>query len=75
MKFQEKLKHLSAEDLGHVVDVIMKKCPDAFKEEDNDNAQLHLDNIDAASFEEINEIVNQLNEEYEERQLSKKVKQ
>lgn len=75
MKFQEKLKHLSPEDLGHVVDVIMKKCPEAFREEDNDNAQLHLDNIDAVSFEEISEMVNQLNEEFEERLLTKKVKQ
>lgn len=55
MKFQEKLKHLSPEDLGKVVDVIIRKCPDAFEEQDNDNAQLFLDNIDIALFEELNE--------------------
>lgn len=55
MKFQEKLKHLSPEDLGRVVDFIMRKCPEAFQEEDNDNAQLILDNLDAGTFEEANE--------------------
>ena len=55
MKFQEKLKHLSAEDLGTVVDIIMKKCPEALQEEDHDNAQLLLDNIDLTTFEEISE--------------------
>ena len=55
MKFQEKLKHLSAEDLGTVIDIIMKKCPEAIQEEDHDNAQLLLDNIDLMTFEEISE--------------------
>jgi hypothetical protein len=50
MRFQEKLKHLSPEDLGQVVDLIMKKCPEAVQEDDNDNAQLLLDNIDGATF-------------------------
>lgn len=55
MKFGEKLKHLSSEDLGTIVDVVMRKCPAAFHEEENDNAQLLVDNIDAATFAELNE--------------------
>lgn len=50
MKFQEKLKHLSPEDLGQVVDVVMRKCPEAFEVQDNDNAQLFLDSIDLPLF-------------------------
>lgn len=55
MKFQEQLKHLSPESLGQVVDFIMKKCPEAFQEEGNDNAQLYLDSLDYNTFEEANE--------------------
>ena len=33
----------------------MKKCPEALQEEDNDNAQLLLDNIDSATFDELGE--------------------
>ena len=33
----------------------MRKCPDAFEEQDNDNAQLLLDNLDLSVFEELNE--------------------
>lgn len=53
MKFQEQLKHLSPEDLGTIVDLIMKKCPEALQEDDNDNAQLLLDNIDISTFDEV----------------------
>lgn len=55
MKFQEKLKHLSPEDLGQLVDVVIRKCPEAFEAVDNDNAQLILDNIDQPLFNELNE--------------------
>jgi hypothetical protein len=34
MKFQEQLKHLSAEELGQVVELITRRCPDAFQEDD-----------------------------------------
>lgn len=75
------MKHLSPEDLGKVVDLIMRKCPDAFEEQDNDNAQLLLDNLELPLFEELNEysyplvrMVRQMNDEYEEK-LLKKIKQ
>lgn len=55
MKFQEKLRHLSPEDLGQLVDVVIRKCPDAFELVDNDNAQLLLDNIELPLFNELNE--------------------
>lgn len=55
MKFQEKLKHLSPEDLGKVVDIVMSKCPDAFEVQDNDSAQLLLDNIELPLFLELSE--------------------
>lgn len=50
LKLQEKLKHLSPEDLGQVVEFIGQKCPSAVLEEDNDNAQLVLDYLDAVTF-------------------------
>lgn len=55
LKLQEKLKHLSPEDLGQVVEFIGQKCPSAVLEEDNDNAQLVLDYLDAVTFEETME--------------------
>ena len=48
-----------------MVDFIIKKCQDAFQEEDNESAQILLDNIDCATFEQANEMVDQLNEDYE----------
>lgn len=33
----------------------MRKCPDAFEEQDSDNAQLLLDNLELPLFEELNE--------------------
>jgi len=35
----------------------MKKCPEAFQEEGNDNAQLFLDSLDYNTFEEANEYI------------------
>ena len=57
MQFQEQLKHLAPEELGQIVDFIGRRCPEAFQEEDNDNAQLLLDNLDAPTFEEAREYV------------------
>ena len=33
----------------------MQRCPDAFREEDHENAQLLLDNMDLGTFESIRE--------------------
>jgi hypothetical protein len=35
--------------------MVIRKCPDAFEVQDNDNAQLLLDNIELPLFEELNE--------------------
>lgn len=50
MKFYEKLKHLSPQEIGHIVQEIIKRCPSAFKENGNDHAQLVVDNLDSDTF-------------------------
>ena len=71
MKFYEKLKNLSPHEIGRVVEEVINKCPSAFKELDDENAQIVLDSMDISSFSEINTILNEIFEESVDRVAKK----
>ena len=73
MKFYGKLKQLAPEQIGQIVAEIIKKCPSAFKENDDENAQLHVDNLDLVTFQEVNKLADSLIEDVHDK-LMKKVK-
>ena len=73
MKFYEKLKNLAAHEIGRVVEEVINKCPSAFKEVDDENAQIILDNMSAPIFTQINFTLDQIFEESVDR-ITKKQK-
>ena len=73
MKFSEKLKHLAADELGQIVQMIINECPKGFKEVDGDKAQIMVDNLDINIFRKLNEEIDNLSNDLEDK-ISKKVK-
>lgn len=55
LRFSQRIKNLSQEELGSVVDMIRSLCPDAFRELEKDRAQIIVDNLDSDSFQKVNE--------------------
>jgi hypothetical protein len=55
LRFSQRIKNLSQEELGSVVDMIRSFCPDAFRELEKDRAQIIVDNLDSDSFQKVNE--------------------
>jgi hypothetical protein len=55
LRFSQRIKNLSQEDLGRVVEMIRNLCPDAFRELEKDRAQVIVDNLDPDSFQRVNE--------------------
>jgi hypothetical protein len=53
MKFYERLRHLGTQDVAAVVSEIVAKCPSAFKENGEDNAQILVDSLDGKTFTEV----------------------
>lgn len=73
MKFYEKLKNLTPHEVGRVVEEIITRCPSAFNEVDDENAQIILDNLSPTNFNEVNNLLNEIFEESVDR-VSKKQK-
>lgn len=73
MKFYGKLKQLAPEEIGQIVAEIIKKCPSAFKENDEENAQLMVDNMDLATFQDCTRLADSLIEEVHDK-IMKKIK-
>lgn len=71
MKFYEKLKHLSPQAIGQVVTEVQTRCPSAFKEVGDDNAQLLVDNMDVKTFREVTTMMENILTGYEERVANK----
>ena len=63
MKFYEKLKNLTPHEVGRIVEEIISRCPSAFNEIDEENAQVILDNLNVSSFNEVNNLLNEIFEE------------
>jgi len=59
-KFSDRLKNLNAYSLGFVVEAIMEKCPGAFRETGEDNAEIIVDNMDCNILKQINEIIDEV---------------
>lgn len=73
MKFYEKLRHLGPEEVGQIVTEVMAKCPGAFKQTDDENAQLVVDKLDQSTFKLLCNLVDSLIEQAQDR-VMKKVK-
>ena len=57
IRFTQRMKLLTQEDLAKIVQMIQGSCQDAFKETGEGKAQILVDNIDVESFQKINEYV------------------
>lgn len=55
VRFSQRIKTLTQEDLGKIVQMIQAQCPDAFKELEGGKAQILVDNMDLEAFQKINE--------------------
>ena len=53
----QNVKHLSTEQLGNLVKLIEDKCPQAFKENDEDVCHIFVDNIPKTVFKDVSEYV------------------
>lgn len=49
LKFSQLAIQLSGDELGQLVDILQKDCPEALNEEDEEELEVDINNIDAAS--------------------------
>jgi len=47
LKLSQLVSELSSEQLGQLVEIIQKECPEALNEEDDDEVEIEINNIDA----------------------------
>lgn len=55
LKFSQLVNQLSSEQLGHVVEIIQKQCPDALNEEDDEEIEIEINNIDPSVLIQLNQ--------------------
>lgn len=53
LKFSEELSYLSSQQLSTVIDEIVEKCPDAYKDKGDGTGQIMVDSMDLLFFNEI----------------------
>jgi len=55
LKLSQAVNQLSGEDLGTLVEIIQKECPEALNEEDDDEVEIEINNIDAKTLHQLNQ--------------------
>jgi hypothetical protein len=54
VKFSQMVNQLSSDQLGHMVGVLQRQCPEAVNEEDDDELEIEINNIDGATLLHLN---------------------
>jgi hypothetical protein len=54
LKFSQLINQLSSEQLGTLVEMIQKECPEALNEEDDEELEIEINNIDAGTLLNLN---------------------
>jgi hypothetical protein len=60
VRFAEKLRKMTPDQLGEVTSMLQRVCPPAFQEVDDEKAQILVDNIDIVSFRELMDMIDNI---------------